>query len=127
MRIHTEVDISEPMRELKRLDRGPGASDLLRLDSILLGQFQEIQVVVHVQTGSLRNSGDFDTSYRNKRWRGEISFGGASPGAVHNPVKYAGYERDRGQSHDFLRPVYDSSFSYIRAIKAFLRGSDDIE
>lgn len=110
--------------ELERLSDGPGIRDLIRFEAILGEQFTETQSRVHIDTTSLKNSGRHKSSMdrKDKRWEGEISYGGPSrPIPV---VKYAGYEQARGGSHDFLRPTtykkYDQK--YFRAMIDFFDG-----
>lgn len=121
-RVDIKVDISDPDRELRRLQDGPDVPDILRLEAVLVTLFQETQRVVHVRTGSLKGSGDVDSQYRGRIWRGEISYGGIAVGFIHNPVQYAEFEQDRGGAHDFMAPVYQADDGYAEAILGFFRG-----
>ena len=105
-RVRYRVDISDVDDELARLQHGLAPSDLLKLEVGLTRLFLQTQEVVHVITGSLKNSGNALTRHAGGQWYGEISYGGASPGAVNNPVNYAGFEQARGLQHDFMRPLY---------------------
>ncbi len=127
------VDISDAMRELRRLDDPPGFSGLLRLEAVLAAQFQATQQAVHVITGSLRATGDPDSNVRNHTWRGEIGYGGVpAPGVAPGParyVNYARYEQERagvhvvdGTPHDFMAPARALEAAYTEAILAYLRG-----
>lgn len=93
-----------------------------RLETILARQFQAGQRAVHVQTGSLRGSEEIDSDYRAGRWHGQITFGGASPGFVNDPVVYAVYEAARGGPHDFRQPIVALGGEYRRAVTDHLRG-----
>lgn len=117
------VDVSDLDEELDRLERGPGAADLLRLEAVLTQLFQTTQQAVHVRTGSLRGSGRVNSRFRQGVWHGEIKYGGPAPGEVHDPVRYARLEQRRGGLHDFLLPIADADEGYVRAMIAYLRGS----
>jgi hypothetical protein len=112
MAIFIQGDYGEIERELERLDNALDGSAERRLDAALETAFTATQQVVHIDTGSLRISGRAESSMRGDEWEGTITYGGVAPGAVNDPVEYAGYERDRGGSHDFLRtlPMYDDLF-----------------
>lgn len=124
MPVKYSVDVHSAESEMRRLEDGPDTSDLLRLESVLTQLFMATQEAVHVQTGSLKASGRIDSRYRNGVWRGEIRYGGMSPGSVHDPVRYSRQEQGRGGSHNFLRPVEDADAAYVRAMADFLKGSD---
>jgi hypothetical protein len=121
--VHIDIDASDALHELRRLEDGPDVEDLLRLDGVLIELYAQTQAVVHVQTGSLRASAWVDSRYAdNERFEGEISYGGPTPpGLAHNPVRYAEYERDRGGAHDFLAPTYTGDPAWTNAVLAFLR------
>ncbi len=145
MSVHIHVDTSDATRELDRLGDAPSTAALLRLEAILTAQFQATQQVVHIVTGSLRRSGKVDSRLRNGEWSGDISYGGAAPGAVHDPVRYAELEQQRAPGgrfyrsergfipgadaegrisvmHDFMAPAARFEHQYAEAILAFLRG-----
>jgi len=75
------------------------------------------QALVHVVTGSLRDSGKavpFDLF--GDEFIGGLEYGGAS-GGPNNPVTYADLELSRGGSHDFLTgpvanalPLYEEQY-----------------
>jgi hypothetical protein len=145
MTIFLEVDISDAMSELHRIDDGPPTSAVLGLETVLANQFQASQAVVHVITGSLRRSGAIDSRLGRGMWNGEISYGGPSHGSPHDPVRYAQIEKERGPGgslwntaqgwipgrdvgghenvmHDFLAPVPEFEPGYEEAILDYLRG-----
>lgn len=122
MQIHVHSKMVEA--ELERLSDGPGIRDLIRFEAVLAQQFTATQKKVHIDTTSLKNSGrQKSTMHRAaKVWEGEIIYGGPSrPIPV---VKYAGYERGRGGSHDFLAPATQKQYQnqYVRAIIAYFDG-----
>jgi hypothetical protein len=117
-----EIDISDADRELDRLIRGFDDSTNMAFDSVMAAQFQETQAYVHVQTGSLRASATMDSNHGDKKWKGEIEYGGPSGGFPNDPVDYAEYEYERGGSHDFLTPAKLSDDSYVEPILDFFRG-----
>jgi hypothetical protein len=121
--VQIRTDFSEVDRELRRLGDGPDTRTDLLFDAALTAIFQETQRVVHVITGSLKGSGLPDSDRGRDTWTGEISYGGASPGRVHDPVRYAQFERDRGGWHDFMAPVQHTDHAYIEAMLSFLRGT----
>lgn len=145
MSVRISVDISDAMRELRRIDDGPDAAAILKLETVLAAQFQATQQHVHVITGSLKASGKFDGNVQRHAWEGQISYGGLAPGAVHNPVDYAEIERERrpggsryrsargylpgtdsegrtSVGHDFMAPAEAMSGLYEQAILSYLRG-----
>lgn len=132
--IQVKGDYSALERELDRLGRMPDFKTRLALDVVLQLGFKQTQGVVHVETGSLKDSGKVDSSVSkfDKSWEGEISYGGPSTGP-NNPVDYAIYEKARGiggaggpsdlkGDHDFIAPLKSLHPQYIAAIKAGLRG-----
>ncbi len=90
------------------------------LEKILALQWAAGNAAVHVDTGSLRGSQEIDSDYAGGRWAGTVSFGGASPGFVNDPVVYAIYEKARGGHHDFRRPILAMSGQYRIAVRAHL-------
>lgn len=136
MTVRLEVDISEPMRALRRIDSGPNSQTILRFESVLAGQFQATQEYVHIKTGSLKASGHISSELRDDVWSGVIEYGGPAPGYPNDPVDYAAYEQRRvggrqvrdgkysGQitSHDFMTPIYGTGTAYAETILAYLRG-----
>lgn len=108
--------------EVNRLADGPISADLLAFEVVLEDQFRATQAAVHVITRSLKGSGRSEFKMDNNSWEGEITYGGPSPGFIHNPVDYAEYERERDGNHDFLAPVHGLSEGYIKAMNEFLRG-----
>ncbi len=122
MSVKITVDISDVMRELRRVEDGPDTATDLRLDGALTAVFQETQAIVHVITGSLRASGTHESGRGRHTWDGQISYGGASPRSVFDPVRYADYERQRGGHHDFMLPVRGADPLFVEAMLSFLRG-----
>lgn len=122
MTTHFTMDLNGVGHELDRLADGPDLDDLLRLESVLTDVFQETQRIVHVRTGSLRGSGDLDSDYRDHTWHGDLSYGGQSPGFIHDPVRYAQIELARGGSHFFMLPALTADSRYLDAVLAFVRG-----
>lgn len=100
--ISIQIDMSE-WTEAMRAIRGPGSETVAKLEEVMAEAFAESQAIVHVITGSLKGSGRTSFKVEGDQWDGSISYGGASPGFLHDPVDYAGYEQERGGSHDFLR------------------------
>lgn len=96
MSVRIEIDASDPNAEMRRL-AGPDLHDLLRFEAIMTTKFAASQRVVHVITGSLKGSGEQDSSYHDHVWTGEITYGGRSYGPI-NPVDYAFYEYRRGSA-----------------------------
>lgn len=146
MSLRIDVDISDGDRELRRLDDAPDLSTVMRLESLLTAQFQATQMAVHIITGSLRESGKIDSELGRAAWNGEIVYGGAAPGSVHDPVRYAQIEQQRGPGgslyrsergwlrggdiegnrnvlHDFMAPVHAFEHQYEDAMLAFLAGN----
>lgn len=132
--IHIESDYSEIDRELDRLERMPDGKTRLLLDTVLQLGYKETQAAVHIETGSLRDSGKVDSEVNkiDQQWTGEISYGGPSSGP-NNPVDYAIYEKARGVGgaggpsdmkgdHDFMSPLKLMDPMWIAAIKAGMRG-----
>lgn len=108
--------------EIDRLADGPTLLDIEKFENVLLGQFAATQTAVHVITRSLKSSGKVHSSIGKDKWEGEITYGGPSPGSVHNPVDYAEYERERDGNHDFLAPAAKMENYYVQAMQAFLGG-----
>lgn len=96
--------LDEAQRELDRIKRIPlnAIGDLEKLASSAFGA---TQAAVHIITGSLKLSGKLSTNFDGKSWDMQITYGGAAPGAVFDPVRYAIYERARGGAHDFMAPI----------------------
>lgn len=116
-RYHAGIDA-----EVNRLASGPTSADLLAFEIVLEDQFRATQAAVHVITRSLKGSGKSEFKMDGNSWEGQITYGGPSPGFIHNPVDYAEYEREREGSHDFLAPADRLSDGYINAMEEFLRG-----
>jgi len=108
--------------EVNRLAAGPTSADLLAFEVVLEDQFRATQAAVHVITRSLKGSGRSEFKMDNNSWVGDITYGGPSPGFIHNPVDYAEFERERDGAHDFLEPAERLSDGYIQAMTEFLEG-----
>lgn len=119
---YIEMDISDVERELDRIIDGPGVEDLLAFEAVLVTQFQLSQQTVHIITGSLKNSGKLRSGLTQNKWEGSITYGGLSAGFPHNPVKYAHYEQQRDESHDFMETVYKLDSRYGDAVESWLKG-----
>lgn len=117
--ISIQSDYSEIYELLERLQNPLGSRLRDRLDALLTTQFQYTQAAVHVQTGSLKSSGKHDSSATTSTWKGYVSYGGTSDG-VHNPVKYAEEELNRGQSHDYMREAENLSSGYARIVAEWM-------
>src|SRR5688572_14562048 len=111
-RFRIEVDISDLDAELERLENAPGFKTILALESLLATQFAATQLQVHIETHSLKTSGKVDSELGRGIWKGEIEYGGISPGSYNDPVDYAIYEYERGGSHNFIKPAVDSDHLY---------------
>lgn len=117
--IHT--DMRDWMSRLVRLGMTPTLT--LALENTLHNMFLDTQHVVHVVTGSLKGSGQPSSDFEEPGyWRGEITYGGSSPGFPHNPVTYAGIERGRGGEHDFFRDLPPMADQIEAIIHAHLQG-----
>ena len=70
--------------------------------------FAETQAFVHIETGSLKGSGKYTTSYNKATHslEAEITYGGPAPGMKNDPVRFAVYEASRGPEHNPLTPLY---------------------
>jgi hypothetical protein len=136
---HVEVDTSDADSELDRLRHGPDQRCVIDLESVLAEQFAATQMFVHIITGSLRDSGQFDGRKRGPEWTGEIVYGDNDPKGV-NASQERGRDPELGYAprgwlkgynvtgdpndlHDFLRPVYPLEEGYERAVEEFLRGT----
>lgn len=91
MAIYIEVDISDVARELDRLINEPSTATILGLEGVLATTFAATQIVVPVDTGSLRGSGLIESSVSPARWEGVLSYGGEAAGFEHDPVLYAAF------------------------------------
>jgi hypothetical protein len=102
MEIHS--DYSEVEREISRLEKMPDPRMVALLNTVLEFGFSETTSAVHIDTGSLKESGKSEHEKRNDEWEGSFTFGGPSTGP-NNPVDYAIYELARGDEHFFLSPA----------------------
>lgn len=104
MPIEVKSDYSGWKRELKRLRSLPGGAGKKKLDFVLALAYTDVKGQIHVDTSSLKNSARKKSRSGKTIWEGKITVGGATRiPSVHNPVNYAGYERQRDGDHDFLR------------------------
>lgn len=144
------VDISDAMRELRRIDDGPDPATILKLDAVLVTQFQLTQEHVHILSGALRESGRLTGSVDAAGyWEGGFSYGGQTsvPDWEGNPidVDYAAEELGRAPGgpffftqrgflpgidimgresigHDYLAVAETVEPAYGRALMSYLRG-----
>lgn len=125
--IHIESDWSEIEKELDRIEGLPDAKARLALDVVLQEVYVDTQGKVHIQTGSLKDSGkvDSDVDKFDHSWEGDITYGGPSSGP-NNPVDYAIYEKRREPDelgdHNFMRDVLLHHPSWVAAVRAGLKG-----
>lgn len=118
VQVRVTVDDDDIDDELSRLIAPP----LMALEGVLTAQFAATQAQVHVDTGSLRGSGEIDSAYARGVWEGQITYGGPSPGFPNDPVDYAYYEFRRGGAHDFREPAEALDARYGQAMRRHLRG-----
>lgn len=97
--LRIDVDLQDFYRALSVIE-GPGPETVAALTAALAEAYVETQARVHVVTGSLLRSGRAVTDLSEDSWEGVISYGGPSPGSVHDPVTYAASELSRGGTHD---------------------------
>lgn len=137
MALSFTADFDEFDEAFGRLTHWPNMRTVLRLEAVLTDQFANTQRDVHVITESLRRSGRLDSDIGRTTWTGDIKYGGPSAGSVHDPVKYAKYELNRGtkpppgetieglptRSHDFMRSTRFIRYRkrYVAAIVAHFR------
>lgn len=121
--IHLSSDWSEIDNELDRIAGLPDFKTKAYLGAVLNQGYVESLARTHVDTGSLKSSGSKEEKFvkSDKRWEGEISFGGPSAG-VNNPVDYAIYEKARGEDHDFTANLHLLGPLWVTAVKAGLKG-----
>ena len=110
--IRVVIDMDSALKELDRIIALPSPEGLLRLEGVLLSAFETTQGDVHIETGSLKNSGRTESEETEGGWSGAIIYGGPSAGFPNDPVDYAIYEKARGGGHDFLGSthLYESVF-----------------
>lgn len=105
---------------------GPAAETVAALSAVIEAGFIETQALVHVVTGSLKNSGRTEFQESPGEWRGAIVYGGPSPGFPNDPVRYAKEEFGRGWEHDALRNTdlmhHDLFEALYASVKSKLRG-----
>jgi hypothetical protein len=119
--IQLTSDWSKLLKELDRIGELPGAKGTAKLNALLGAQFEQTQAQVHVQTSSLKKSGAKKSTTFDKRWQGEISYGGPSTGPK-PMVTYAIYERERGVEHDYMSGLMAFHPQYVQTIKDILHG-----
>lgn len=120
MGVRTHVDDHEAQQELARL--GSLNRVAYHLESLLSRQFQASEAAVHVLTGSLKGSADLQSGFDEDTWTGRLSWGGAAPGEVNDPVVYAVYEKARGGLHDFREPAVKLGSGYHDIVAEHLNG-----
>lgn len=120
-----EWDIRCADLELRRLQDGFTAYDHANFAAVLLRNYLQTQAIVHIETGSLRASGDVDIDHSTgERWEGHLAYGGAS-GGIKNPVRYAaselfGRSPRYGGDHDYLRPTEHIDDELIGPVTSFI-------
>jgi hypothetical protein len=119
--IHLTSDYSALDREMNRIAAMPTRKMKAYLDTVLDATFAEAQALVHIDTGSLKDSGKKSSDTDPTKWTGTMRWGGPSAG-VNNPVDYAIYELRRGGPHDWLVNVHLLDNLYATAILIGLRG-----
>lgn len=115
MSVHISAHMDDWFESLDAIF-GPGMETVAALDAVLEVAFAETQSLTHVITGSLKGSGRTSSDTTEDEWKGEISYGGPSPGFPNDPVNYAKYEFGRGGSHDALRNVDLVHHDFIEAM-----------
>lgn len=111
--------------ELKRLQDGFTDYDHFNFAAVLARNFMATQAIVHIETGSLHNSGQAEVTRSGKRrWEGEIRYGGIS-GGVNNPVRYAaselfGRSLRYGGDHNYLRPTQHIDDEMVGPVASFI-------
>jgi hypothetical protein len=100
----------DPMLEF--FDGLPSFKATAALEQVFALAVADVESRVHVITGSLKASAKPESDFKDDEWKASITYGGASFGAINDPVRYAVYEMARGGSHDFFRtlPEYDLMF-----------------
>ena len=106
--IKISVDQSEWRNEIDRLSHVPSRSDLIDLEARLSMIYGIIEGIVHVETGSLKSTGQVKSSLdrATRTWQGGFYYGGPAPGQVNDPVYYAACELARGGEHFFFDAAY---------------------
>lgn len=96
----------------QKIGNEPSEETVAAMYAVLFEMYTTSQAAVHRITQSLANSGHMETIIHGNTWEGRIVYGGPSAGSIHDPVRYAEYERRRGGEHDFFAamPLFDESF-----------------
>lgn len=143
MSITIYVDDRDVMQELRRLEDGPDFNSFTQFSGVMQLGLSTALLDVHRITGSLAASGKWDASVHDDNFEGSITFGGPSPGGVHDPVEYAQLEQEKrfrtgayvgtplrtdGPSnfgdHDFMREVpYATGSQFREVILDFFRNA----
>ncbi len=131
VRVSISVDTSQVDRDLIRVGDGPDKRHHLQFSQVLDRQFLEISALIHVVTGSLKDSGRVGGRARREGgWEGQIVWPGVGaadldpvPGPPRDPSRYAEYEYNKAGNHDWLRNSYNGDPGYVDVIKDFLRGT----
>ena len=126
--IFISSDWSEVDNEIDRLEKMPTAKTKVVLGAVLKTGFTLTQEAVHVESGTLKESGKMraDSSRAQDQWEGEITYG-----QNEGPADYAIYEKRRGThwvgpssvkgDHDFFSPLEALHPLWIAAILEGLR------
>jgi len=97
-----ETTLPVMIAEVVRITGHPEPITIHRLEQALQGAMDYSQMLVPVDTGSLRNSGITESDYDDGVWEGIVSYGGSSPGGVNDPVEYAHYVKAYYAPNDWL-------------------------
>lgn len=102
--------------DMKMHEDQPTPKAILAMEKVWAEMFADTQVLTHVITGSLKESGTTATDVDENGWTGTISYGGPSTGP-NDPVTYAIYEKARGGDHDFFRTLPGYTEKMSEAVK----------
>lgn len=97
--------LKEARGDMQRLSKPP-LKTLAALETLLKEAYTATQAATHIITASLKASGKTSSDFDGATWEASLTYGGAAPGAVNDPVDYAIYERARGGAHDFMAPAF---------------------
>lgn len=89
MLLRFENNLNVMIAAVAQMGNAPSVSTIQRLESALQDSLNFSQGIVRVDTASLQNSGVTESTLTGDQWIGTLTYGGSSPGAVHDPVDYA--------------------------------------
>jgi hypothetical protein len=93
--------LNELIADLDRLENDLHAEASSRLDALFYRVFGEVERAVHVQHGTLAESGEVHTYTDREGWHGEMSFEGTGI-----------FELARGGEHYFYEPAWESESEF---------------